>query len=103
MTELTGRVLKPGDPGWDDARQGFAKWPDYNSNIPQAVVFCENSQDVANAVGWAKANNVPVRARSGRHSYEGYSSLVKNGIIIDLSDIGFVRVSTDRSTGSSPR
>lgn len=100
MTDLTGRVLRPGDPGWDGARQGFAKWAAYDENVPRAVVFCENAQDVSNAVLWAKQNGVTVRARSGRHNYEAYSSLVKGGLIIDLSDIGFVRVAADRSTAT---
>jgi FAD/FMN-containing dehydrogenase len=100
MAELTGRVLKPGDPGWDGARHGFAQWADYDKNMPRAVVFCQDTQDVVNAVAWAKENKVPVRARSGRHNYEGWSSLVKDGLVIDLSDIDYVRISSDRSTAT---
>jgi|SRR5579871_473009 len=95
-TELTGRVLTPGDPGWEAARHGFAAWADYDANVPKAVVFCQKSQDVANAVRWARANKTPFRARCGRHSYEGYSSLVKGGLIIDVSALTSVHVSQDK-------
>jgi FAD/FMN-containing dehydrogenase len=95
--ELTGRVLSPGDPGWDAARQGFAKWANYQDNLPRAVVFCQDKHDVSNAVKWARQHNLPFRARCGRHNYEGYSSLVKDGIIIDVSDISQVYLNHDRT------
>jgi FAD/FMN-containing dehydrogenase len=92
---LTGRVLRPQDPSWDIARHGFAARVDYNGQEPQIIVFAQSAEDVANAVKWARANNVPVRARSGRHSYEGYSSLVKGGVIIDVSDMTAVSASDE--------
>ncbi len=98
MTQLTGRVIKAGDPGWDGARKGFAASAKYDDNAPSAVVFCQSIQDVSNAVRWARENNKPLRARSGRHSYEAYSSLVKDGIIVDVSDMDTVSISADRAT-----
>jgi FAD/FMN-containing dehydrogenase len=97
MHNLTGRVLRAADPGWADAVQGFALNADYANNVPKNVVFCEDAEDVRNAVRYAKANKVPFRVRSGRHNYEGYSSLVKDGLIIDVSDINFVRLNPDRT------
>ena len=84
---LTGRVLYPGDPGWEGAIHGFAARFNYDANPPQAVVFAQNREDVANALRWAKENNVPFRARTGRHSYQGYSSLVSDGLIVDVSEM----------------
>ncbi|HLK60453.1 MAG TPA: FAD-binding oxidoreductase [Chthonomonadaceae bacterium] len=100
MTQLTGRILQPGDPGWDIARRGFALWPDYDANPPLKVVFCQNAHDVIHAVKWSRENQIPLRARSGRHNYEGYSSLVKGGIIIDVSEMDTVEVSADRKTAT---
>ena len=88
---LTGRVVYPGDPGWDEARKNFNRRFDVQ---PRAVVFCQNVTDVVNAVRWARENHMPLRARSGRHSYEGYS-LVDGGLIIDVGDIDYVRVDRD--------
>ncbi|MDQ3814160.1 MAG: FAD-dependent oxidoreductase, partial [Armatimonadota bacterium] len=93
--KLTGRILYPGDPGWEESRRGFGARFDYDAAIPRVIVFCQDAQDVANAVKWARANKVPIRARCGRHNYEGYSSLVKDGIIIDVSEMESVRVSRD--------
>src|SRR5690606_8002266 len=91
--KLTGRVVYPGDPGWEDARKGYDKRFDIQ---PKAVVYCQDTQDVVHALAWARENGVPFRARSGRHSYEGYS-LVEGGLVIDLSDMQEVRV--DREAG----
>ncbi|WP_438016556.1 FAD-binding oxidoreductase [Sorangium sp. So ce315] len=90
---LTGRVVLPGDPGYDDAREGYnARF----SRHPSAVVFCQDAQDVASAVRWATARGVEIRARSGRHCYEGFSVL-DAGLVIDVSDLRNVRVDRARS------
>lgn len=95
MSDLTGRVLYPGDPGWDEARQDFNARFDVQ---PRAIVFAQESADVVNAVRWARENDAPMRARSGRHSYEGYS-LVADGVVIDVSELDTVRV--DRQAGTA--
>jgi len=98
MTKLTGQVLHPGDPGWDEARHGFAARFDYDSNVPKVIVFCQTTQDAVNAVKWATETATPIRARCGRHNYQGYSSLVRDGIIIDVSDLDTVSVDMDSLT-----
>jgi FAD/FMN-containing dehydrogenase len=95
VTQLTGRVLHRGDPGWEEARLGFAQWAEYDAHEPRVIVFCQDAQDVSHAVRWARENKVSLRSRSGRHSYEAYSSLVKDGIIIDVSELDSVRASRD--------
>ncbi|MGK4000996.1 FAD-binding oxidoreductase [Sorangium sp. So ce1036] len=89
---LTGRVVLPGDPGYDDAREV------HNARIsrnPGAIVFCQDAGDAANAVRWAAARGVEIRARSGRHCYEGFS-VVDAGLVIDVSDLRGVRVDRER-------
>src|SRR6185369_9880062 len=66
---LTGRIVRPGDPDYDAARLG------YNGRFslhPQLIVYAANATDVANAVRWARQNDVALRARSSGHSYEAY-------------------------------
>ncbi|HVT11912.1 MAG TPA: FAD-binding oxidoreductase [Fimbriimonadaceae bacterium] len=99
-TQLTGRVIHQTDPGYVDAHLGFAIRFDYDANKPTAIVFCQNTQDVVNAVKWARENKVRVRLRSGRHSYEAYSSLIKDGLIIDLSEMNGVSVDSAGSTAT---
>jgi FAD/FMN-containing dehydrogenase len=38
-------------------------------------VFWRDTQDVVNAVKWAREEGIALRARSGRHSLDGWSSL----------------------------
>ncbi len=64
---------------------------------PDAVVHVENSADVAAAVRWADRFDVRVVARSGGHSYAGYSS-TGDGVVLDLSKLRGVQVAGARAT-----
>jgi FAD/FMN-containing dehydrogenase len=97
-TRLTGRVLFQGDPGFDLARRGFATAVDYDAATPFAVVYAQDAKDVCNAVKYARENKKAVRARAGAHSYAAYSSLVKDGIVIDVSEMEQVNVSSKSTT-----
>ncbi|AVV60253.1 FAD-binding oxidoreductase [Paenibacillus glucanolyticus] len=61
------------------------------SKFPRVIVFCRRTQDVINAVKWARERGVRLRVRSGRHSYEGFST-VNGGIVIDVSAMNKVKV-----------
>ncbi len=98
MSELTGRVLDPTSPGWDAARHDFRAAVDYGKLVPKSVVFCQNANDVQNAVRWARENGVPLRARSGRHSYEAYS-VAAGALIVDVSEID--EISVDPRSGTA--
>jgi FAD/FMN-containing dehydrogenase len=86
--ELTGRIVLPGEPQYDSARQEFNT---FFARFPLVVVFARETRDVINAVRWARYRNVPIRMRSGRHSYEGLS-VVDAGIVIDVSEMTGVEV-----------
>lgn len=91
---LTGDVVWPADPRYDEARR------DYNTRFdvhPRVIVFCRDAQDVRNAVRWAAFHDVPVRPRCGRHSYEGWS-LVEGGIVVDVSPMDAVTVDAAAGT-----
>jgi FAD/FMN-containing dehydrogenase len=81
--ELTGRIVRPGDTDYSTASAG---WNLLFSHNPAVIVFANETQDVVNALTWARQNNVAVRVRSGRHSLEGWSN-VDNGIVIDVSEM----------------
>jgi FAD/FMN-containing dehydrogenase len=92
---LTGRVIWPQDPDYDAARQTFnARF----SRFPEAVVVCDNTDDVQNAVRWARQEGFSLRARSGGHSYEGFS-VVDGGLVIDVG--GLNEVVADASRGEA--
>ena len=81
--KLTGRIVRPGDPGYASASLG---WDELFVHYPLVIVFAQETQDVVNALTWARQNDVALRVRSGRHSLEGWSN-VDNGIVIDVSEL----------------
>src|SRR5215218_3539203 len=77
---LSGRVIWPQDPDYEQARQSFnARF----SRFPAAVVVCNNTSDMQNAVRWSRQEGLPLCARSGGHSYEAFS-VVDDGLVIDV-------------------
>ena len=90
---LKGPVLRPGAPGF-----AMAARPNnlrYANILPAGIARCRDSEDVRQAILWAGRNGVPIVARSGGHSYAGYSTTP--GLMIDVSPINGVAV--DGSTG----
>jgi rhodanese-related sulfurtransferase len=94
-TELTGRVIFKGDPGYDTARKN---WDPHTNKFPKVFVFAQKTQDVANAIKWARENKVPIRARSGRHSLEVNLSQVNGGIVIDVSNLKTIKLNKKNRT-----
>ena len=92
-SELTGRLVFPDSPDYESARLGWAR---QFSKFPLVIVFCQNVQDVVNALSWCREHDVAFRVRSGRHALEGWSSL-DGGVIIDVSDMNQIHV--DESAG----
>lgn len=86
--KLTGRIVRPDDPGYTDARLG---WDQLFSHYPLVIVFAQNTQDVVNALTWARQKDVALRIRGGRHSLEGWSN-VDSGLVIDISELKSVRI-----------
>ena len=64
---------------------------------PDAVVQVRDTADVAAAVRWADRFDVRLVARSGGHSYAGYSTTT-DGVVLDLSRLRVIRVSGGRAT-----
>ncbi|TPG34997.1 FAD-binding oxidoreductase [Mycolicibacterium hodleri] len=81
--ELTGRIVRPGDDGY---RTASDSWNLLFSHDPAVVVFAQETQDVVNALAWARRNDVAVRVRSGGHCLEGWST-VDDGMVIDVSEM----------------
>lgn len=79
-TKLTGTVIYPNDPQYQQARMN---WNPFTNAFPIAFVFAHQNEDVANAVKWARENNVPIRMRSGRHALAKDFSQTNGGIVID--------------------
>ena len=87
---LSGRVLRPGSPGYEAAVRLYN--PRYDgATHPSAVAQVASAQDAAACVRWATETGTPLRVRAGGHSYGGWSS--GPGLVIDLRALSRVRVS----------
>ena len=90
-----GRLITPGSAGYNSARQVVNAR--YSGARPLAVLQARSAQDVRQAVLWCQRYGVRITARSGGHSYAGYSTL-NGGLVVDLSSLDGIRVSADRRT-----
>ena len=85
---FTGRVVEPGDPGYDSARAG---WNGAIDRFPSAVAYASDADDVAAAIRLG----VPFTIRGGGHSVSGRS--VRDGALcIDLRELNSVSVDPAR-------
>jgi FAD/FMN-containing dehydrogenase len=62
---LSGSVLEPVDPGYDDSRRIFNGMIDRR---PGLIARCVDAADVVTAVNFARATGVVVSVRGGDHS-----------------------------------
>ncbi|GAB3708245.1 FAD-binding oxidoreductase [Amycolatopsis oliviviridis] len=86
-------LLLPGDSGYDSAKRVFN--PAFDGRKPAAIAKCAKPEDVQAAVE-AAARRVPIAARSGGHSYAGYS-VPDGGLMIDLGEMSSVDVRGERA------
>ena len=91
---FSGRVVSRADRGYRRARRLFNA--PFDAVKPTAVAFCETVADVRKTVRWAKRHGVRIAARSGGHSYGGYSST--RGLVVDVGRLDQVVVDVDAST-----
>lgn len=93
---MRGPVMTPRTRGFANASHVYNERFDWVR--PSAVAFPLDALDVRGAVRWAVAHGVRLVARSGGHSYAGYST-VPGGVVLDLS---FMRgLSVDRRQGTA--
>jgi FAD/FMN-containing dehydrogenase len=94
QADLNGRVITPGDPGYDDARGVFFRGFDRH---PVAIVRAADASDVARVVDLARETGAELAVRSGGHSRAGHGTS-EGGIVLDLSTMNAVEVDGDSST-----
>ncbi len=92
---IRGQVIKRGAPGFAQAAHVYNE--QYDGVLPKAIARPVDAADLAAGVRWAVARDVPFRARSGGHSYAGYST-IQDGVVFDLRLLSGVQVAPDRST-----
>ena len=89
-----GRVLVPGDPGYDQARTLFYGGMDKR---PAVIVRPVDAAGVAQVVNLARGGGLELAVRSGGHSTVGHST-TDGGVLLDLSAMRALEVDPQRRT-----
>jgi FAD/FMN-containing dehydrogenase len=93
-TRLRGELLRPDDPGYDEARK---VWNGMIDKRPALIARCAGVADVVAAVHFARTNNLLVSVRGGGHNITG-NAVCDGGLMVDLSRMKGVRVDPIKRT-----
>jgi len=85
---MTGPVLLSGHEEYDGARM---VWNGMHDRRPALIARCMNTDDVSNAVTFARERGLLTAVRGGGHSWPG-KSVCDDGIVVDLSLMNTVSV-----------
>jgi hypothetical protein len=93
---IDGRVLRPSDSAFASfANPTIAR---YDRCLPEGVALPTTEADIAATLDWAQRHEIPVVARSGGHSYAGYSTT--DGLLIHLGMLTASRIDTRAGTAT---
>jgi FAD/FMN-containing dehydrogenase len=91
---IKGRVVAPGDDGYDAARTPFYGGIDRR---PAVIAKVADAADVARVVSLARETGLELAVRSGGHSIPGHC-VSDGGIVLDLSDLRGLDIDVERRT-----
>jgi FAD/FMN-containing dehydrogenase len=91
---LNGRVIRSGDPAYDQARTVFYGGIDKR---PAAIVRVADVADIQRVIAAARDGGYELAVRSGGHSVVGHST-TDGGVVIDLRDMRTVDVDPNSRT-----
>jgi FAD binding domain/Berberine and berberine like len=94
---IRGQVIRRGASGFAQAAHVYNER--FDNVLPNLVVRPLDAADVRTAVSWGVANGVSLRARSGGHSYAGYSTQ-SGGMVVDLRNLRGISVNTHNRTAT---
>lgn len=86
---LTGTLLEPDDPGYDDARH---VWNGMQDLHPRAIARAGSIADIDPVLAAARGTGLVLAVRGGGHNIAGHGS-VEGGLVLDLG--GLRRVTVD--------
>jgi FAD/FMN-containing dehydrogenase len=88
-TLSTHKLIRPGGKMYPAAKELFD--PRFDAKRPAGIAYCATARDVSACVNFVRKFGLPVAARSGGHSYGGWSS-VNGGLIVDVTAINYFNV-----------
>src|SRR5262249_61728223 len=93
--DLAGTLVRPGEASYGTAKLLFD--PRFDGQHPAGIAYVKNAHDVSTCLAFVRKFGVPFAARSGGHSYAGWSG--SRGLIIDGSNLKTVAVSGTAAGG----
>jgi len=94
VSRMRGEVLRPGDAGYEQARQVYNGMIDKR---PALIARCVDVADVIAAVNFAREHELTLAVRGGGHNGPGLGTC-DDGLVIDLSGMKGIRVDPARRT-----
>jgi FAD/FMN-containing dehydrogenase len=92
--QISGLVLEPGQPGYEEARRVHNGLIDKQ---PALIVRCQGTADVVDAVNLGRDNGMEISVRGGGHNVAG-RAVTEGGLMIDLSAMKGVHVDPEQRT-----
>lgn len=89
-----GALLRPGDPGYDEARRVFNGMVDRH---PRLIARCSSADDVAATIALAQRENLPMSVYGGGHGVTG-AAVADSGVVCDMRGMKRVDVDPERRT-----
>ena len=98
---LAGSLVLPTDPNFGVDKELYNER--FDGLAPMAIAYCQTPADVQRCLDFARRHDVPLAARSGGHSYGGYSSCA--GLVVDVTRMATVAVDggTTATVGAGAR
>jgi FAD/FMN-containing dehydrogenase len=94
---IRGHVFERGAPGFQAAARVYD--PRFDHLLPNAVARPLDGADVRDAIRFCTGKRIEVRARSGGHSYAGYSTTA-DGVVLDLRKLDTIAVDAQAGTAT---
>lgn len=88
---IRGEVLRPADPGYEDARR---IWNAMVDRRPALIVRCSGVADIMNSLAFARDRGLPLAVRGGGHNIAG-NAVCDGGLMIDISAMKSVRINPE--------
>jgi len=85
---FSGSILEPGADGYDEARRVHNGLIDRR---PALIARCQNAADIADAIRYARANDLEVCVRGGGHNVAG-RAVADGALMVDLARMKGIRV-----------
>ncbi len=94
---IRGQVIRRGQSGFLQAAHVYNMR--FDGFLPSLVARPVDASDTRAAVRWAVGNGVPLRVKSGGHSYAGYSTQ-SGGMVLDMRNMAGISVNTRNRTAT---